>query len=362
MLTSIKDKGCQQQRYNQPKKGGQKRFIDYKRLLLYIHSMPRPIRIQYEHAFYHVMNRGKARQLTFHGPDYYAAFLATLAETYQRFDTVVHAYCLMNNHYHLLIETPHANLDRIMRHINGVYTQRYNRLRRSDGPLFRGRYKAILVDQEAYLLPLFRYISRNPIEMKRPIVENLEDYAWSSYPAYIGKAKSPAWLYRDAIYAQLGKHQRFAACKAFVAQGIDEETNTFYSKGNTPSIIGSHAFRQEALNQALLNKEDDINKLNSEICQMPTLISVVAKVCNVSVSYLINRHMGRQSANFERKLAMYVCFQIGQYRLSEIAHHFGLSRADSVSAALHHVRICLKEDPAIRDQLVKIEQKMLNSA
>jgi putative transposase len=123
--------------------------------------MPRPQRIEYENAFYHVMNRGRGRQTIFHSDEYFQAFLAALAEAQQRFGCVVHAYCLMSNHYHLLIETPNANLSRIMRHVNGVYTQRYNRLQQTDGSLFRGRYKVILVDQDAYLLQLSRYIHSN---------------------------------------------------------------------------------------------------------------------------------------------------------------------------------------------------------
>ena len=95
----------------------------------------------------------------------------------------------MGDHYHLLIGTPKANLSRVMRHINGVYTQKHNRLKRTDGPLFRGRYKAILVDKDDYLVPLTRYIHRNPIDMKRPLVEKLEDYLWSSYSAFVGKAE-----------------------------------------------------------------------------------------------------------------------------------------------------------------------------
>ena len=93
--------------------------------------MPRPERIEYENAFYHAMNRGRGRQNVFHDEPYYQAFLDTLAEVHQRFNCVFHAYCLMGNHYHLLIETPDANLGRIMRHINGVYTQRYNRLKKN---------------------------------------------------------------------------------------------------------------------------------------------------------------------------------------------------------------------------------------
>ena len=138
--------------------------------------MPRPARIEYENAFYHVMNRGRGRKTIFKEKEHYLAFLETVEEASNRFQSIVHAYCLMGNHYHLLIETPLANLGRVMRHINGVYTQRYNRLKKTDGPLFRGRYKAILVDRDAYLLQLTRYIHRNPLEMKRPLVDALAAY------------------------------------------------------------------------------------------------------------------------------------------------------------------------------------------
>ncbi|WP_196141202.1 transposase, partial [Aliikangiella sp. G2MR2-5] len=124
--------------------------------------MPRPTRIEYQGAFHHVMNRGRHRRAIFHDRRYFEAFLKTLEEAHQRFDAVIHAYCLMSNHYHLLIETPKANLGQIMKHINGLYTQRYNRLKKVDGPLFRGRYKSILVEADAYLLQLSRYIHRNP--------------------------------------------------------------------------------------------------------------------------------------------------------------------------------------------------------
>ena len=105
--------------------------------------MPRPTRIEYEGAFHHVMNRGRNQQTIFHDERYFKEFLKTLKEVSEQFDAIIHAYCLMSNHYHLLIETPKANLSRIMQHINGVYTQRHNRLKKRDGPLFRGRYKSV---------------------------------------------------------------------------------------------------------------------------------------------------------------------------------------------------------------------------
>ena len=98
-------------------------------------------RIEYENAYYHIMNQGRGRQVIFHEDLYYKLFLLTLSEAHHRFGLQIHAYCLMGNHYHLLVSTPMANLGRCMRHINGLYTQRYNRQRRIDGPLFRGRYK-----------------------------------------------------------------------------------------------------------------------------------------------------------------------------------------------------------------------------
>jgi REP element-mobilizing transposase RayT len=115
--------------------------------------MPRPLRIEYQDAYYHVMNRGRGRQHIFHDDDYFQAFLKTLEEAHQRFDLQILSYCLMSNHYHLLVKTPQPNLGRAMRHINGLYTQRYNRLKKTDGPLFRGRYKAILVEADSYQNP-----------------------------------------------------------------------------------------------------------------------------------------------------------------------------------------------------------------
>jgi putative transposase len=194
--------------------------------------MSRPLRIEYENAFYHVMNRGSGRQQVFHKAAYYEAFLECLKEAHIRFGIEVHAYCLMGNHYHLLLSTPRGNLSRAMRHINGVYTQCYNRLRKTDGPLFRGRYKAILVDASSYLLQLSRYIHRNPIEVHKPLVQTLDDYPWSSYLAYIGKSKQPDWLTRETVYGELGAVRYKAAYRKFVDQEVDDETALFIKKSD----------------------------------------------------------------------------------------------------------------------------------
>ena len=123
--------------------------------------MARPLRIQYPGAIYHVMNRGTNRLPTFFSDDHKQMFLGVLSDAVNTWDLRVHAFCLMNNHYHLLLETPLGNLSRAMRHIDGVYTQRFNKATGRDGPLFRGRYKSLLVQKETYFLALVRYIHMN---------------------------------------------------------------------------------------------------------------------------------------------------------------------------------------------------------
>src|SRR5881296_3396831 len=127
--------------------------------------MARPLRIQFPSAVYHVMNRGTARQVTFLSDEDYGECLKTLSEAHSLWGIEVFADCLMRNHYHVCLRTPKGNLARVMRHVDGLYTQRFNRRHGRDGTLFRGRYKAILVDANEYLTAVVRYIHLNPVEV-----------------------------------------------------------------------------------------------------------------------------------------------------------------------------------------------------
>jgi len=152
--------------------------------------MPRPLRIEYPNACYHVMNRGSAGNAIFHNNKSYEVFLEILGEACQKFEVIIHSYCLMTNHYHLLLQTPKTNLSKFMQHVSGRYTQKYNKFMQTDGPIFRGRFKSILVEKDEYFLNLSRYIHRNP----EPLVKKLSSYKWSSYPAYLNLANCPSWL------------------------------------------------------------------------------------------------------------------------------------------------------------------------
>jgi REP-associated tyrosine transposase len=156
--------------------------------------MARPLRLEFAGALYHVTSRGDGREDIYRADADRRGFLDVLGEVQGRFHWTVHAYCLMSNHYHLLIETPDANLAKGMRQLNGVYTQRFNRSHDRGGHVFQGRYKAILVQKEAYLLELARYVVLNPVRAR--MARTPGEYPWSSYRAMIGAAVAPEWLAR----------------------------------------------------------------------------------------------------------------------------------------------------------------------
>ena len=296
--------------------------------------MTRPLRIEYKDAFYHVMNRGRERQRIFHSPEYYEAFLKGLDEAHRRFGMEIHAYCLMGNHYHLLIKTPQGNLSRIMRHIDGLYTQRHNRLKKTDGPLFRGRYKAIVIDASQYLLQVSRYIHRNPVEMKKPLVDALEDYPWSSYAAYIGLSQAPRWLNRDAIYGELGNRQRYKSYKDFVNQGVDLKATEFYQLKQTPSVLGDKIFKEMVQKRAKsLDREIDKKGLKHPV-PLPQIIKAVANYYQVTALEIKRAKRGQGNRNIPRWIAMKLCQEVGSAKLTEIAELFEVGHYTTVSQTI----------------------------
>lgn len=182
--------------------------------------MSRPLRLEFAGALYHITARGNERKAIYLDETDFELFLDTLDAVCYQHNWVIHAYCLMNNHYHLLLETPDANLSKGMRQLNGVFTQAMNKKHHRVGHLFQGRYKAILVDKDAYLLELSRYIVLNPLRAR--MVAKLDDWPWSSWQCTIGNSQSPDWLATDAILRCFGT-QRASAINAyieFVYQGV----------------------------------------------------------------------------------------------------------------------------------------------
>jgi REP element-mobilizing transposase RayT len=202
--------------------------------------MARPLRIEYDGAVYHITSRGNAREPIYKEDEDRRIFLEVLHKANTRYNWLCHAYCLMNNHYHLVIETPDGNLSLGMRQLNGVYTQLFNKKHNRVGHLFQGRYKAILIQKESHLLEVSRYVVLNPVRAKS--VTDPREWRWSSYCGTAGKEKPHPCLTTDWILEQFGPARRESEEKysEFVMAGIGEEKIWKEAKGQ--SILGEDEF------------------------------------------------------------------------------------------------------------------------
>ena len=294
----------------------------------------------------------------FHDPAYYEDFLKCLNEAHKRFGVEVHSYCLMGNHYHLLLKTPRGNLSRIMRHINGVYTQRHNRRKKTDGTLFRGRYKAIVIDAGSYLLQVSRYIHRNPVELKKPIVKNLADYPWSSFASFINESAVPDWLNRDHVYGELGSAEKYSAYKAFVDQGNDVETKKFYQLGNTPSILGDEGFKEYAYSQ-VQSLDSEIDKKGvKDTVSLLDIVEHVANAQGLAVDEVQKARRGQGANNLARWMAMKLCQEVGGAKLLEIALVFGVGHYSTVSQTIGRLNRLMKENERINKAYIMLSQDL----
>lgn len=208
--------------------------------------MARPLRIEYDGAVYHITSRGNARKPIYKEDEDRRMFLEVLHRANSRYNWLCHAYCLMNNHYHLIIETPDGNLSQGMRQLNGVYTQLFNKRHNRVGHIFQGRYKAILIQKESHLLEAIRYVVLNPVRAKA--VKDTDEWKWSSYCGTAGKEKPHLCLTKDWILGQFGSKRRQSEKKyrEFVMAGIGKENIWKDVKGQ--SILGEDEFIERFLN------------------------------------------------------------------------------------------------------------------
>lgn len=307
--------------------------------------MARPLRIEYPDAFYHVSNSSMEGQRLFPSARYYEIFVNALEETCQRLNVQVHAYILLRDQYHLLVKTPEANLSRFMRQIDGLYTQHYHRLRKSSGSLFRGRYKAVLLQPETTLLPVSRYIH---LQVRK---QDLDKYQWSSYPAYSNATKAPAWLVRDEVLAQLDSPatRRFQRYVAYVAEGLDADTARFYGKKNLSSIMGDEKFRKAAAARRTATQPRGVSR-GVHAKWRPGCKDIVTEVANhfkVTEDSIYKAARGPGSKNVPRWVAMYLCQELSGQTLQTIAKLFGLKRYGTVSTTVGKLKKEFEVDPAL---------------
>lgn len=264
--------------------------------------MARPLRLEFAGAIYHVTSRGDRREDIFLCDDDRQDWLEVLGMVCARFNWVVHAYCQMTNHYHLLVETVDGNLSRGMRQLNGLYTQRFNRRHALVGHLLQGRYKAILVQKEAYLLELTRYVVLNPL--RAHMVASLEEWHWSSYPYVSGREVAPSWLDTDWILSQFGS-QRDAALRnyrQFVMAGKGVPSPLLNTRHQL--LLGDKAFVERHWQPANTDTLREVSKAHRR-----------------SVALSLDEYQTRYP---DRDQAMAQAYLSGAYTMVEIGRHFGI--------------------------------------
>lgn len=309
--------------------------------------MARPLRIEYPCAFYHITSRGNEQQDIFKSDTERERFLSYLESASERYGAVIHVYCLMGNHYHLLLETPEGNLSQIMRHINGAYTTYYNTKRQRAGHLFQGRYKAILIDADEYAEELSRYIHLNPV--RAGVAGRPEEYRWSSYEYYIGKKQIPKWLTKDYILGYFGKETNAAQKKysKFVNALIGKEYDSPLKDTIASTILGGINFVNEIKDKYLTNKKVDRN--------LPAL----RELRRVSITEIIKEadSIFRGDTVLSRKAVIYLSHRFGGRTLKEIGDYFNIGES-AVSQTSKRFGLLLNKDKGLRKKIEHIREKL----
>lgn len=324
--------------------------------------MARPLRIEYPGAFYHIINRGNAGESIYTDDSDRHKFLEYLEAAAERFTIVIHAYCLMTTHYHLIVETPNTNISSAIQWLNVSYATYYNRKRHRQGHLFQGRFKSILINADDYLLELSRYIHRNPVMAK--ITESPEDYSWSSYRAYVKGGKTiPSWLerYRLLSYFETTTRKAMNRYRSFV-EGIDEtyrEDPTTHAVAG--SILGSESFITWIQDTFLKKRTDDREipplKALRPVIPIEEVIRAIGEAYGCEETTITQK--GRKN-NQARENAIYFSRELCGLTNARLGQRFGGISGAAVTQTCNKVLQSMKRDKQLQSKLEKIKKRILN--
>jgi len=323
--------------------------------------MSRPLRIEYPGAWYHVMNRGRRGEEIFIEKNDYRLFLDVVRESTDLFNIKIAAYCLMPTHYHLLLHTPDGNLSRGMRQINGIYTQRFNRVHQYEGQLFRGRYKSILVEVDSYLLQLLRYIHKNPL--RAGICDELNDYEWSSHRGYLSDAKRWGWLYKEFPLSLFTKDLKGSRreYRKFMGEDDGEEMSQVFQKKKLPSILGKQDFVYWVKNRYFERKlhiEVPDSKLLAP--DKERIRELVCRTYGITKGELVKSKRG--TFNEPRAVAIYLTRMIRAEGLMDICRDYTLKKYSSASSVVESVKKKLLKDGKLRKRVNELSQQLIKGS
>jgi putative transposase len=309
--------------------------------------MARPLRIEYPGCFYHVTSRGNERKDIFKSRKDREKFLSYLQSSVERYGAKIHVYCLMTNHYHLLMETPQGNLSQIMRHINGAYTTYFNVKRKRAGHLFQGRYKAIVVEADEYALELSRYMHLNPV--RAGMVTKPQDYEWSSYRCYAGLAPAPDWLSQDLILEHFSARNQKAKYRDFVETLIEKSYETPLKAVVASTLLGSPGFVEEI-------SEKHVNHVRADRT-VPAVKQLAGQLSIEKVVDAVKRVVGEEGALW-RKISIHLCHRYGGMKLKEIGEKFGVGDA-AVSVTSKRLLLKAAKDGKTKEALDKAKKMLI---
>jgi putative transposase len=315
--------------------------------------MSRPLRIKYPNAWYHILNRGRHKELIFIDTKDYYRFIDLLKDTSGQWNLRIAAYCLMPNHYHLLVQTPDANISRCMRHIDGIYTQQFNRYHECDGSLFRGRYKSILVDADSYLLKLVRYIHYNPL--KAGLTDRIDSYLWSSHRGYLSNAEKWNWLYKDFVFSMLSRNKGDWLKKyhQFLSMEEENDISKVLDKKKWPAMLGSVDFitkvKEKFFPEKINGEVPQSRELAPDLCQIQT---IVCEYYRIDKGKLFSSRRG--ISNEPRNIAIYLTRRLRGDSLKQIGVHFKLKKYSSVSSIIARMNEAIAKDQKLRNRIEKL--------
>jgi putative transposase len=313
--------------------------------------MARPLRIEYEGALYHVTARGNERKRIYFNKTDYKKFRDYIEGTQEKYGCLLHAYVFMTNHYHMIIETPKPNISKVMHYINGSYTTYINKKRDRSGHLFQGRYKAILIDRDNYLLELSRYIHLNPV--RAHVVEKPEEFINSSYASYIGNRKDDI-VHHDQILKMISKDKKTAPklYREFVEKGIGVGLENPLSKTYGGSILGGKSFIKQALSRlkegVVSRKETSHRKLLESAYQSDVIVDAVSAFFGVDNKEVLN------DRKEYRNICIYIMKKYTGMTNGQIGQIFNGLTFSAVAKVYQRISKAVEENRTMRKKVGKI--------
>ena len=305
--------------------------------------MARKPRVHYAGGVYHVMLRGNGGKKIFFDDEDREHFYWLIHEGIKRYDHQIHGFCLMDNHLHMAIQVGETPLSKIMQNLSFRYTRWINKKKKRIGHLFQGRYKALLVEQDSYLLELVRYIHLNPVRAK--LVKSPGRYRWSGHNAYLGLETFP-WLTTEWVLQQFGK--RVDVCRrhyeTFVAEGMNEGyREEFHQGGEDARILGDEGYTGQVIGkQYALSKKPDLTKIVQLVCE------------SYEIELQTLQSPSRQrDISLVRQIITWLVYKTEAVTLKDLGEYFG-REASVLSKHVRRIELALQADKKFKREIEKL--------